>query len=55
MVITLVPFIVLVMIFAKKTEENHVSLTFNNITITEFPTVNILGVTIDHKLNWTQP
>ena len=32
---------------------NHRPLTFNGIAITESPTVNILGITIDQKLNWT--
>eukprot|EP00061_Rhincodon_typus_P004748 g23341.t1 len=35
-----------------KRQSNHCPLTFNGVTITETPTINILGVTIDQKLNW---
>ena len=41
------------MTITNKRHSNHHPLTFNSITITESPTVNILGVTIDQKLNWT--
>eukprot|EP00061_Rhincodon_typus_P000730 g12588.t1 len=36
-----------------KRQSKHHPLTFVGVTITEFPTINILGVTIDQKLNWT--
>ncbi|XP_078426247.1 3'-5' exoribonuclease 1 isoform X3 [Cetorhinus maximus] len=41
------------MIISNKRESNHCPLMFNGITITEPPTINILGATIDQKLNWT--
>ena len=41
------------MTITNKRYSNHRPLSFNGVTITESPTVNILGVTIDQKLNWT--
>eukprot|EP00061_Rhincodon_typus_P009883 g33714.t1 len=39
------------MIISNKRESNQHPLTIKNITIAEFPTINILRVTIDQKLN----
>ncbi len=41
------------MTISNKRDSNHLPLTFNGIIIAESPTINILGVTIDRKLNWT--
>eukprot|EP00061_Rhincodon_typus_P019208 g9890.t1 len=41
------------MTITNKRQSNHSPLTFNGVTITESATINILGVAIDQKLNWT--
>eukprot|EP00061_Rhincodon_typus_P000615 g12215.t1 len=41
------------MTITNKRQSNLRPLTFNGVTITESPTINILRVTIDQKLNWT--
>ena len=51
--ITFTPHKCQAMTITNKRHSNHCPLTFNGVTITESPTVNILGVTIDQKLNWT--
>eukprot|EP00061_Rhincodon_typus_P000993 g13392.t1 len=34
-------------------QSNHYPLAFNGVTITESPTISIVGLTIDQKFNWT--
>ncbi|XP_067865166.1 probable G-protein coupled receptor 139 [Heterodontus francisci] len=41
------------MIISNKRESNRLTLTFSNITIDESLTINILGVTVDQKRNWS--
>eukprot|EP00061_Rhincodon_typus_P005013 g23975.t1 len=41
------------MAITNERQYNHIPLTFNVVTITENPTIHILGVIIDQKLNWT--
>eukprot|EP00061_Rhincodon_typus_P001417 g14742.t1 len=41
------------MTITDKRQSSLCPLTFNGVTITESPTINILAFSIDQKLNWT--
>eukprot|EP00061_Rhincodon_typus_P000457 g11781.t1 len=41
------------MTITNKRRSNQHPFTFNGIAITEYPIINVLGVIIDQKLNWT--
>eukprot|EP00061_Rhincodon_typus_P012210 g37801.t1 len=51
--VTFMPHICQVMTITNKRPSNQRPLTFIGVTITESPTIDILGVTIDQKLHWT--